>query len=276
MVQSITKTNRNAAAASGANLVSLEASEKALKTLTATTNEKVAGAIKARIDSAKLLYSAAAYSFFLGIVYGRWEQANELFTKLPAIDSNALRTLFAARVNDKYAVDGVHDVDADEKPLATWIKRPTTMIIYNANPATKGQHFSLAKAEGDGETAKAKRVLIEAYREKVKAAGVEDLEAIIWIKRETVNNAPSTYDLSNFQDNLVKLLTKAAKATGDDESRINIAMIESIMREANMPKAKRVEVRDAYTAESSDKPPVKKPEAETMTDETKPANQVAA
>lgn len=251
------------------------AKEEALKSFTSTTKGKVDAAIKARTESLSSLYSAAAYSFYLGIVHGRWEQANRLFRELPTIDADALRQKFAFRVNDKYAVDGVHDVDASGNEIEAWTKRPTTMIVFLANPATKGEHFSLAKAN-DGESGEAKRKLIADYRAKIEAASVEDMEAIEWLSRERVISSPSAYDNQAFQRQLKGLLIKAAKATGDNESGITVSTIEAVMRDVGLPKAMKGEIREAYAAESTDrKPETKTPETETKTEE-KPAEQQAA
>lgn len=240
--------------ANGATVADQNAKEDAIKTMTATTKNKVTDAIKARKDSFILLQSAAAYAIFLGIVHGRWEQMNRLFNELPTIDADALRQKFAFRVNDKYAVDGKHELDTMGNELATWEKRPTTMIVFLANPTNKGEHFSLAKAD-DKNTEK--KELISKYRAKVEAAGVEDLEAIEWLSREKVIQSTAGYDVQSFQKELARVLTKAAKATGDNESHISIALIESIMRDAAMPKALSADVRNAYAADPTAKPALK-------------------
>lgn len=242
----VTSINKKSIHANGATVAEQNAKEETIKKLTASTKEKVTSAIKSRLESFTLLRSAAAYSIFLGIVHGRWEQFNRLFNELPTIDSDALRQKFAFRVNDKYAVDGKHELDAAGQELATWEKRPTTMITYLANPANKGDHFSLAKAD-DKNTEK--KELIAKYRAKVEAAGVEDLEAIEWLSREKVVQSSSAYDMVSFQKELARVLTKAAKATGDNESNITTALIESIMRETGMSKAMKADIRDAYSAE---------------------------
>ena len=220
----------------------LDKSEKDLKEMTAKTKDKVDAAIKARTESTTILYSAAAYAMYLGIVHARWEQFNRLFKNLPPIDSDALRQKFAFRVNDKYAVDGVRVLDADGNPTDKWAVRPTTMISYLANPADKQSHFSLAKAP-EGEKGEAKRKLISAYRDKVAAAGVEDLESIQWTTREAVERAPAPYDADRFKKDVARLIKNAAQGLSDPELGVSRSTLESFMREANLPKAVRISLR---------------------------------
>jgi hypothetical protein len=223
--------------------------EAKVKTLTGKTNELVTAAIKGRTESFGVLCQAAAHAAFLGIVHSRWEQFNRLFNKLPAIDSEALRQKFMLRVNDKYAVDGTRDTDADGNEIDTWIKRPTTMISFVAKPQQEGQHFSLASAADSGDKAEAKRKLINAYREKVEAAGVDDLAAIEWQSRAKVLAAPAVYDVSNFKKRLSGLLSTFLKEGGNDpENGINKAYVEGIMRAAAFDKPQLSLVRLANPA----------------------------
>lgn len=258
-----------------ANGKGISQKEDDLKSLTAKTKGFVDTAIKMRNDSMGSLATAAAYSFFMGIIHGRWEQANRLFRELPTIDADALRQKFAYRVNDKYAVDGRHDTDAQGNEIDPWIKRPTTMIVYLANPAVKGEHFSLAKA-GEGQGGEPKRKLIAEYKAKVEAAGVEDLEAITWITREKVNSSSAPYDRETFFKGLKTLLIKAAKVTGDPESGLSTATIEAIMRDTAMPKAMKAEIREAYSEEPTTGKPDKPVEVPVETPAEKQPEQVAA
>lgn len=227
--------------------------ESAIKALTGKTKDLVTATIKARTESFAGLCEAAAHAAYLGIVYGRWEQLNRLFGGLPNIDANALKQTFMLRVNDKYAVDGVHEKDAEGNELETWAAggRPTTMIVFTTNPANKGEHFSLAKVpeSSSGDKADAKRKLIQAYRDKVEAAGIDDLASIEWISRAKVIATPTVYDVTNFKKRLATLLSNFIKEGGNDpESGLNKSYIEGIMRAAAFDKPQLSLVRTANPA----------------------------
>jgi hypothetical protein len=243
---------------------SQSAVEAEIKTLTGKTKDLVTSAIKARSESFTLLQSAAAHAAYLGIVHGRFEQLNRLFNELPNIDADALRQKFMFRVNDKYAVDGVHERDEQGNELDTWTKRPTTMIIFVQNPANKGEHFSLAKATGEGDKANEKRKLIQAYRDKVREAGVEDLESIEWLSRAKVVSTPAAYDIGQFKKSLISTLIRAAKEASDPESGLSKSYIEGIMRAAGFDKGQLSQVRSANPAVMLDTAkPELKPETQT-------------
>lgn len=253
--------------------------EETLKNLSAKTKDLVTGAIKSRKESFTELCNAAAHSVYLGIVHGRWEQFNRLFVELPTIDSDALRQKFALRVNDKYAADGLANPEYNpESPNGEkeWLKRPTQMISYKAQPETKGEHFTLAKADASTERGKEKAVLISAFVENVKKAGIEDIASIIWETRGAVVAKDDAYTIQNAQKQAMRLCENMIYAMKKPDSGISKSNVLAVARAVNMvgPELAKLEgmmfTLDIKTATKPESELIKteKPEGENQSDET--------
>ena len=244
----------------------LSADEKEIASLSKTADEQIAAAIKARSSSFTTLATAAATCMILMIVHGRSEKFNKLYVglldnKATIIDADALRQKFALRVNDKFAVDGIFDPDAKK-----WVKRPSQMIQYKATPEVKGEHFSFRKAK-DADTEMQGK--IAAYRDKVKAAGVDGLAAINWDSRERVVRAADVYTLDSFETELTRLLVKAAKqakpneADTEETSFVHKSHINAVMKAVGLKGNNRKAINEVLQLVGTASAPKSEGETET-------------
>lgn len=223
-----------------------DASETKFQTeLAGRAKDRVSAAIKVRNESFVTLREAAASAILLGVQFGRFEQFNRLFRDLPAIDAEALRNKYVAKVVETFGAGGVWD-----ETEGKWTKRPVAFILYRTDDALrtakdseKGQNFVLRSTEAmkadDPMVA-----LIKQGRENVIAAGEEGLMQVEWLNRGAMVNRTVDYDRDGFYKDLERLLQKAAKESLKPDSDISTSTITEIMRVAAMPKARKATVLD--------------------------------
>lgn len=246
--------------------------------LAGRAKERVASAIKARNESFVSFREAAASAFLLMVQFGRPEQFNKLFREVPAIDGDALRSKFVAKVIETFGSGGTYD-----ETEGKWIKRHVAFVLYRTDDALrtakdseKGQNFILRPTDAM-KPDDVNLPHIKAGRENVIAAGEEGLMQIEWLNRGAMVNRETDYDRDSFYKDLERLLTKAAKESVKTDSDISASTITEIMRVAAMPKARKASVLDILsgTSANTNTPKAEKPESETVVAESEQEQKAA-
>jgi hypothetical protein len=251
-IEMVTKMNESRKSVNDASATGTAKPDNHQAELAKRTNERVAKAIKERNESFVSFREAAASSLLMLLQYGRPEKFNELFRKVPAIDGEALRNRFVAKVIETYGSGGTFDENEGK-----WVKRHVAFILYRTDDALrtakdseKGQNFILRPTDAmkDDDPNKAH---IKQGRENVIAAGEEGLMQIEWLNRGAMVNRVTDYDREGFYKDLERLLQKAAKEAIKADSDISASTITEIMRVAAMPKARKATVLDILSNDNT-------------------------
>lgn len=168
-------------------------------------------ATKLSHEAMKDYRAAGARAVFYAVTWGDCSLMNKLWNGFHPSMQLSMRTGFIASVNAKYRVDGVQG--KDEAGEEIWIKRPTPLFRFTAEPKNKNgastsDHFSFTKP-GDDEVIKS---AITRMKDLIREDGISGLESLEWTTPEQAKTLGAAFDNKAFNKRLEKLLLTAAKS----------------------------------------------------------------
>ena len=221
--------------------------------LTARSRDANDLAIKSVNETFAYVQTAAVLGMLLGVAFGRWEQFNDLFTRLKnsskgKIYAEYIRMEFVPRVLDEYAQGGERDPEDEAK----WLHKPVAFISYSSNPTAnnrkENEFFLTATVKKEDDTGMARKAHIQAGRDALKEAGEEGLLALEWAKARKVTKPESVFDIGKLRDAIATVLKKAAKEVSNPDSGITAGMLRATMRDYGFDAKHRAPVEEILQA----------------------------